>query len=265
MFKIGDFSKLAQVSVKTLRYYDSLGLLRPAWIDRFSGYRYYTAGQLPRLNRILALKDLGFSLEQVQRLLHEDLPAAELRGMLRMKQAEIEGQIQDEQARLARVEARLQQIEREGALPDYDVALKSAPPQRVAGIRQVIPSFQQLPQLFEELHACLRAQNMALEAEGPRLAIYYDAEYRERGVDVEAAALLPGARPKALEGARRLLVHELPAVEQMACAVHQGAFEGLDQVYKSLMTWIEANGYCVAGPNRNVYLQAPGAGAPAPE
>ena len=90
MFKIGDFSKLAQVSVKTLRHYGKMGLIKPAWIDRFSGYRYYTADQLPRLNRILALKDLGFSLEQIRQLLRDDLPAAELRGMMRMKQAEVE-------------------------------------------------------------------------------------------------------------------------------------------------------------------------------
>src|SRR5512139_339897 len=145
MFKIGDFSKLAQVSVKTLRYYGELGLLRPAWIDRFTGYRYYTAEQLPRLNRILALKDLGFSLEQIRRLLQDDLQASELRGMMRLKQAELERQLQVEQARLERIEARLGQIEREGALPAYEVILKSVPPLQVAGIRQVIPGFRQLP------------------------------------------------------------------------------------------------------------------------
>ena len=88
MLKIGDFSKLAQVSVKTLRYYGKLGLLEPTWIDRFTGYRYYTLDQLPRLNRILALKDLGFSLEQIKQMLREDLPAAELRGMVQIKYAE---------------------------------------------------------------------------------------------------------------------------------------------------------------------------------
>ena len=61
MFKIGDFSKLSRVSVKTLRYYDELGLLKPANVDDFTGYRYYVIDQMPRLNRILALKDLGFS------------------------------------------------------------------------------------------------------------------------------------------------------------------------------------------------------------
>jgi len=97
--------------VKTLRYYDEIGLLKPAQVDRFTGYRYYSEDQLPRLNRILALKDLGLSLEQIGRLLDDDLPPAQLRGMLRLKQAEIQQCVEEEQARLARVEMRLRQIE----------------------------------------------------------------------------------------------------------------------------------------------------------
>ena len=102
MFKIGDFSKLSQVSVKTLRYYDEIGLLRPSEIDRFTGYRYYAAGQLSRLNRILLLKGLGLSLDQIGRLLESDLPPDQLRGMLKLRRAEIERSIEDEEARLAR-------------------------------------------------------------------------------------------------------------------------------------------------------------------
>jgi DNA-binding transcriptional MerR regulator len=111
MFKIGEFSRISQVSAKTLRYYDEIGLLTPARVDRFTGYRYYSADQLPRLNRILALKDLGLSLEQIAALLDDDLPPAEIRGMLRLKRVEIQQHLEEEQARLARVEARLKQIE----------------------------------------------------------------------------------------------------------------------------------------------------------
>ena len=111
LLKIGDFSKISQVSVKTLRYYDEVGLLRPVEVDPFTGYRYYSAGQLPRLHRVLALKDLGFSLEQISRLLDDELSPAQIRGVLRMKQAELQQHIRDELARLARVEARLRQLE----------------------------------------------------------------------------------------------------------------------------------------------------------
>ena len=252
MFKIGDFSRLAQVSVKTLRYYDRLGLLTPAWIDRYSGYRYYTAGQLPRLNRILALKDLGFSLDQVKRLLQDDLPVAELRGMMRMKQLELEGQLREEQARLERVENRLRQIEHEGGLPAYEVVLKNVPPQQVLGVRELVAGFEGIVRLFAELHGYLGSQNLVLDVNHPHLVVYYDHEYHERGMDVEAAVPLP--RP--LVSANRFRVHELEAVGDMACTVHQGSIQEMDAARNSLMAWIEANGYCVAGSNRDVYLQA---------
>jgi predicted transcriptional regulator YdeE len=253
VLKIGDFSKLAQVSIKALRYYGKLGLLEPAWIDRYTGYRYYTLEQLPRLNRILALKDLGFSLEQVQQLLQDDLPAAELRGMMRLKHAELERILQTEQARLARIETRLQQIEQEGVMPVYEVVLKSVPPQRVVGIRDVIPGYHNVAHLFQELRAWLKTQAVTLDTSCPGIAVYYDAEYHDQGMDVEVAA--PISRP--LPGTSRAIVHELPGVEAMACVVHQGGYEGLSKAHNSLVAWIEANRYRVAGPNRDVYLQGP--------
>ncbi len=85
MFSIGEFAKLGQVSVRMLRHYDAIGLLPSAAVDPASGYRTYRAGQLGRLNRIIALKDLGFSLQQVQVMLDDRIAAAELRGMLRLR------------------------------------------------------------------------------------------------------------------------------------------------------------------------------------
>lgn len=253
MFKIGDFSKLAQVSVKTLRHYGKLGLIKPAWIDRFTGYRYYTADQLPRLNRILALKDLGFSLQQIRQLLRDDLPITELRGMMRSKQAEVELQIQAEQARLERVADHLRWIEQEGSMPTYEVLLKPIPAQFVAGVRAVIPSLLRLPGLFTELDSYLKTQRVALDPGSVPLAIYYDAEYREEHIDVEAAAPLV----KSIPGTTRVRVHELTAAETMACAIHIGPSERLPQAYNALLTWIETNGYQACGPNREVYLQRP--------
>jgi DNA-binding transcriptional MerR regulator len=90
MFRIGEFSKIAQVSGRLLRYYDELGLLKPVRIDRETGYRYYSVEQLPRLNRILALKELGLTLDQIARLLEGSISTDEIRGMLIMKKAQIE-------------------------------------------------------------------------------------------------------------------------------------------------------------------------------
>jgi predicted transcriptional regulator YdeE len=256
MLKIGDFSKLAQVSVKTLRHYGRLGLLKPAWIDRYTGYRYYELDQLPRLNRILALKDLGFSLEQIRHILRAELAATELRGMLRLKQAELEQQVLAEQARLARVEARLRQIEHEGTLPQYEVVLRQVEPWLVAGIRDRIPSYRDVGTLFAELCEALRQAGMVAEALGPYVGIYYDTEYREHDVDVEAAVPIPQRIPNSARAA----VHVLSGAPTAACLVHEGPHETLIEAYNALTAWMQANGYRIVAPNREVYLQgaAPG-------
>ena len=80
MIRIGDFSKLSRISVKTLRYYDEMGLLKPVEVDPFTGYRLYEYSQLSTLNRILALKDLGFSLEEIGRHLDDGLSTEQMRG-----------------------------------------------------------------------------------------------------------------------------------------------------------------------------------------
>jgi phosphoribosylaminoimidazole-succinocarboxamide synthase len=116
MLKIGDFARLSNVPVKTLRYYDDLGLFTPAQVDDFTGYRYYTTDQLPRLNRLLALKDLGFALDQIARVLNEGVTHGQLRGMLMLKRAEVEDRLSEERRRLDRIEARLKEIEQEDTL-----------------------------------------------------------------------------------------------------------------------------------------------------
>src|SRR5690349_19664882 len=104
-FKIGDFSQLGQVSVRTLRLYDQLDLIKPAETDQWTGYRYYTLDQLPRLHRILALKDLGLSLDQIAQLLKNDLPVKQMREMLLQKQTELAQQLTDMQTQMRRVQA----------------------------------------------------------------------------------------------------------------------------------------------------------------
>src|SRR5512136_3460541 len=151
MLRIGDFSRLSRVSVKALRYYDEIGLLKPIEIDRFTGYRYYSAGQLSRLNRILLLKDLGLSLDQIGRLLESDLPPAQLRGMLKLRQAEIERSIEEEEARLTRVAALLIHIEQENVnMSKYDVVIKKVAPVRIASIRDVVANYDAQGALWGE-------------------------------------------------------------------------------------------------------------------
>ena len=249
MFKIGEFSKLSQVPAKTLRYYDQIDLLKPAKVDRFTGYRYYSASQLPRLNRILALKDLGLSLDQIGLLLEDDLSPDQIRGMLRLKQTEIQEQVQAEQKRLAQVEWRLKRIEQEEAMPKHEVALKKVPTTTVVSIRETVPSPGDIGRLFGEVFAHL-GQNKVSPA-GPPVGIYHDKEFQEQNIDVEIAVPVSGTVPDG----ERVRNSALPAAKEMACVVHEGGFETIGATYGQMMAWIEANGYHVAGPCREVYVQ----------
>ena len=248
MFKIGDFSGLTQVPVKTLRYYDEIGLLKPVEVDRFTGYRYYSASQLPRLNRILALKDLGFSLEDIGKALDENLPLDELRGMLRLRRAEQHNRVAEEQERLARVERRLTQIEKEGGVTNYEVVVKRLNAQWVASVRDVIPAYQDIGRLFGELYGYVAR----LGAAGVPGATWHDDGYKEQDVDAEAFVYLKGRVPET----DRVKVRELAAAD-VASVVHKGAFIRLCDAYNAIMQWIEANGYSVAGPSREIYLHCP--------
>ena len=139
-YSIGEFSRLAQVPTKTLRYYDEIGLFIPAAVDPQTGYRRYGAGQLPRLHRLRALKGLGFTLDDVGRLLTEDLDAAELRRMLLLRRTQIEHQRAEAATRLAEIEIRLRQIEQEETMTDLDVLTKTVPALMVVGARATVPS-----------------------------------------------------------------------------------------------------------------------------
>src|SRR5688500_5011621 len=155
MFRIGEFSRIARVSCRLLRYYDELGLLKPARIQAETGYRYYSAAQLARLNRILVLRELGLSLEQIGRALRDDLPAAELRGMLLMRRAEVEQTIEAQAQRLRQIESRLAQIETEGATTADDVIVRAEPARQLLSLRQTVSGFAEGVRLIGELAAAV--------------------------------------------------------------------------------------------------------------
>jgi DNA-binding transcriptional MerR regulator len=249
MFKIGEFSKLSRVSVKALRHYDDLGLLRPARVDRFTSYRYYGAEQLTQLNRILALRDLGLSLEQVRQVLRDGLPAEQLRGMLRLKQAELEQHLVEEEERLQRVAARLRQIEEESTMPIQEVVLKEVPALRVAALRGVVETYSAQGSLWNQLEDHLQRRGIKLI--GPCFTVDHNEEYRECDVDLEVCEPVDAS----LDNAGPVRIYDLPAVPHMASMIHQGPHEDLSGAYQAFMAWIQANGYRIAGPNREIYLR----------
>jgi DNA-binding transcriptional MerR regulator len=251
MIRIGDFSKLSRVSVKTLRYYDEMGLLKPIEVDRFTGYRYYEFDQLPRLYRILALKDLGFSLEEIGHLLEGDLSTEQMRGMLKLRQAEIRQRVEDEAERLERVELWLREIEQEDSMSRYDVVIKKIEPIKVASVRGVVPTPPDQRSLWDELMRYLHETGARMA--GTPMALYHDPEFKERNWGIEVCIPVVDETPS--NG--RIKVHDLPGVEKMACVVHTGPFATIGEAYDAIAKWIDQNGYHIVGPGRELNLRLP--------
>jgi DNA-binding transcriptional MerR regulator/predicted transcriptional regulator YdeE len=245
MLKIGDFSALAHVSITTLRYYDQAGLLTPARIDDQTGYRYYAAHQLTRLHRILALRDFGLSLEQIADMLRAGVTAEEMRGMLKLQQAEQERRVREEGDRLSRLNSRIRLIEKENDM-SYDVVIKNLSRLKIASVREVVPTYPAIGALYPKV-----AERMGpkMAQAGISVAIWHDKEHKDSDHDAEAGFLLRGDVGR-VEGVD---IHDLPETTA-ACTVHSGAYQRLSEAYDALLKWVSENGYEVAGPIREMYV-----------
>ncbi|MBG0565709.1 MerR family transcriptional regulator [Actinoplanes aureus] len=261
MLSIGDFAGLGWVSVRMLRHYDTIGLLRPAHVDPHSGYRWYTADQLSVLNRILALKDLGFTLHQVQAMIEEKLELGELRGMLRLRRAELAAQVDRDTARLALVDARLRLIETEGHMDTGDVILKKIPAIRVAELSATAAGYDHPTSITENLSPLYPRLMELMEQAGVPMTGSPIAYYRpaptgpgDETITVHAAFPIGAAE---VPGAGFDVV-ELPPIEA-ATALHQGPMSEAFRTGQKIATWIEENGYRPSGPGfaREVYLDCP--------
>lgn len=252
MIKIGDFARLSQISVMALRYYDEMDLLKPVKVDVFTGYRFYSADQLPRLNRILALKDLGFSLEQIGLMLADNLSPEQIRAVLTLQKNEVEKRLSDEQERLRRIEARLRQIEMENKMSNYDVVIKTVPAMLVAACYVRIPTNDQVPQYlgpaFNETYDYIRKQGA--KDTGVCFALWHS--FSDEYENEDAEAIVPIDRQ--IKETDRIKVYQLPAA-QVAAVVHQGNFADFTQGHAALLEWIHVNEYVIVGPYREIYIR----------
>ncbi|WP_445525609.1 MerR family transcriptional regulator [Streptomyces cyslabdanicus] len=235
-----------------LRHYDAIGLLRPAHVDQSSGYRFYEAAQLSRLNGIVALKGLGFTLQQVLTILDEDISTEELRGMLRLRRAELEAALADAASGLAQIEARLRSIENEGFMPQEDVVIRQLPAVRLAELSATATSFSPdetgplIGRLFDELRRRLNSAGIA--PTGPR-TVYFETE-GDYGIVVHVGLPVPaGVREDA-----DLRIVSLPSVECAATIVHHGMTHGFLSTSQLLVRWVDAHGYRFDGHAREVTL-----------
>ena len=248
MFRIGEFASLNRVSTKLLRHYDAIGLLKPEQIDTDSGYRYYSATQIAVLNRIMALKDLGFSLTEISGLLKENLSAEEMIGILKSRQNQIRKAIAAENERLGRIDRLVILFKQEVGMMNYDIVVKPVEGFRVASLRGIIGHYGEQGPLWEKLGEHLRKHHAKIM---PGCFVTYYGEIEGRGIDAEVVEPIDRDIP-AGDGIK---VELLPDVEKMAAVVHKGPYESLNIAYAAITRWMEENGYRITGQVREIYLK----------
>ena len=245
MYRIGEFSRLSQVPIKTLRYYDAIGLLRPVRVAPRTAYRHYAPTQLAEVNRILALKDLGFSLREVRMLVLEDVPLAQIRGMLQERRRQLEQSVDRERNRLARAAARLDDLDRRGPGRAYDIAVRTVRPRLVASVRETLASHDECARLFERLSRAPGAS-----ARYPRGAVWHACA--PGVIDCEAFLVLPSRHYHV----DTVSLRELPG-QQVASLVYRGDREYL-AAYGAMRRWLATSGARIVGPKREIYLDEGG-------
>jgi len=254
MFAIGEFARHGRVSVRMLRHYDAIGLLEPTRVDPATGYRFYEASQLSRLNRIVALKNLGFTLEQVASILDDQVSTAELRGMLKLRRAELEEQIATDTSKLAQVQARLLAIESEAG-EMAPVVVKRVAALRVAQLTGTAAGYEPqfitpvIQRLYHELPCLLCTAGIAVT--GPGVAHYEDADGDTGAITVHAA--LPIAEQT--EARHDFDVVCLGEIPEAATLIHHGSMNNVLASIQALARWIDASGYTSLGYARELTLE----------
>jgi DNA-binding transcriptional MerR regulator len=255
MFRIGEFAQIAQVSSRQLRHYDHLGLLLPEHTDSQSGYRFYSIRQLPRLNRILALKDLGLSLEQIGPLLENQVSSTELRGMLTMKRSQVEQSLRTEEFRLRHIESRIAQIDQQGGIEGYDVVLKPVAATPFLSLRRSFETLEDAVSMIRLIAGeCTRQLKLA---QRDKLIVVARNDDEDDALDLEIGFSSPRRlnTEVRVSGKDTLRPSELPFVSAMATLVRPGTNVASHSSFATIGTWIEANDYTISGPSREVFLE----------
>ncbi|MDR7251680.1 DNA-binding transcriptional MerR regulator [Nocardioides sp. BE266] len=256
MLTIGEFARFTGVSVRRLRHYDALGLLPPASVDVATGYRRYTAAQFHRLHRLLALQDLGFTLEQMGPVLDAQVGAHEMRAMLLARHAELVDAIEADRARLGRIEARLRLIEREMEMPDLQFEDKSLPAVLLAQITDEVERVEEIGARIGPMFGRLMGGVMGagIEPAGANVA-WYEGRGERTGIGA-AVPIAEDARAEA-ESIAGVEVSTLSAVERAVTVVHHGAMDTIGETWQALETEVERRGLHAVGTCREVYLEEP--------
>lgn len=249
MYRIGEFSVINRLTVKTLRHYDELGLLKPAHVDPYTGYRFYTGDQLPVVRKIIGLKTIGFSLYEIADLLKNDTTRDEWLMRLELKRTEVRASAEAEREKLTRLNTYISHLKKEHRMR-YDVTIKNLPEVTVASWRQVIDGYGDFFTICPHMGDLMRGQHLECATPAYCFTLYHDGEFKEHDIDVEVceAIVTPG------HDEERMTFKTVPAVPTAACLIHQGPYTTIGESYAALTKWIEDNGYEVTDLMRESYI-----------
>jgi DNA-binding transcriptional MerR regulator len=254
--KISDLAHLARVSTRTLRHYDEIGLFKPIRVDSQTGYREYSVTQLALLNRILALRDLGFSLEQIMTLTSNGFAPERLRDLLELRKAELETHILEQRKRLEQVEQRLERINKEGNMLNYLVNLKPLPDYLVASVRNkdldiIEGNIRSLRGYYSALFDHLAQHGV----QSTLAQINLGHQSQDDSWEMEVAQILE----KPIPTSDQVKVYELKGVPMAAVLEFRGVHDWrkVDEVLVALLAWVEQHGYRTVGAVRQVCLEMP--------
>lgn len=260
MLKIGDFSKVGKVSIRMLRHYDQIGIFKPAYIDDQTGYRSYSIDQLPRLNRIKFLKDLGFSLQEVMELVDEQLSIDEMKRLLQKKQVDLENEISMAQINLKTITDRLKLIENEGNIPKFDISIKATDSYGHVSQRKIVPYVNQMSVFCYDMCTSLYRELdvLGITAIGPETTYYHNDDYSETDLDVEVGTVVDlSFLQKIRTQSSFLQTRIVPAEEHVAFLMYSGPIEEVEQGVIELLKWVGSNGWQIKGPMRELHLSGP--------
>ncbi len=251
MFKIGEFSKLTQVSIRMLRYYDETGLLKPAKIDTDTNYRLYSSEQIPTLNRIIFLRDLGFHVSEIAETLnHWDNEY--VTNLLENKYKEILTSIAFQQEKLTKIKLAEKDIQQKKISIHYNVTMKSIPAYTVFSLRRTVTDYYAESELWHEMSAFANKNNIPISSN--TFTIYHDKEYKEKDVNIEVCAPVP----KLERDSEGFTYRVIEAVPIMACTMVYGSFKNIGKAYLSVAHWLQQhNQYKMTGQSRQIVHRGP--------
>ncbi|MBR3057573.1 MAG: MerR family transcriptional regulator [Clostridiales bacterium] len=249
MLKIGDFSKLSRVSIRMLRHYDDIGLLKPAEIDDFTGYRYYREDQLFIVARITALKDMGFALADIVRILEIYDDNEKLDSFLTARQQELTEQELETKQKLMLLDSARKRLRKEQKM-NFDVTVKTIPERYAATVHMIVPHYQDEGMAWGMMSECKEP----LIPADPCLAVaeFLDDEYKEENVEIVVSMTVKGT----YQDTEHVKFKTLPAVKVASCII-KGAYEQMGDACATVVSWIKENGYKMNGPMFNIYHVSP--------